>query len=128
MSAANQHEANYELQCEQFRWKYTCPELVDPVAANQHVVGRNLTLIRLAVAADVDADVLSAPALCDHEPEHAGASRRIRLCDRAPALWTAFATPLTLVLTAALRQLLCSAGRQLQLISADEKQHLVRII
>jgi len=63
--------------------------------------GAVLTMLRLAVVSDVDADVLSAPAL-----------------------WAAFATPLTLVLTAAFRQLLCTAGRQLQLIS-DEKQHLV---
>jgi len=64
--------------------------------------GAVLTMIRLAVASDVDADVVSAPAL-----------------------WTAFSTPLTLVFMAALRQLLCTAGRQLQLIS-DEKQRLVR--
>lgn len=58
--------------------------------------GAVMTMIRLAVSSDVDADVLSSPAL-----------------------WTTFATPLTLMLAAASRQLVCTAGRQLQLIGDE---------
>jgi len=63
--------------------------------------GAVMTMIRLGVVSDVDADVLSSPAL-----------------------WTAFATPLTLVLTAASHQLLCTAGRQLQIVR-DDTQDIV---
>ena len=60
--------------------------------------GAVLTMIRLGVASDVDADVLSSPAL-----------------------WTTFATPLTLMLAAASRRLVCTVARQLQLI--DDQIH-----
>jgi len=64
--------------------------------------GAVLTMVRLGVASDVDADVLSSPAL-----------------------WTAFTTPLTLLLVAASHQLLCTAGRQLQLIGDDRHQNVI---
>jgi len=60
--------------------------------------GAVLTMIRLGVASDVDADVLSSPAL-----------------------WTTFTTPLTLIIAAASRRLVCTAGRQLQLF--DDEKH-----
>ena len=61
--------------------------------------GAVLTMIRLGITSDVDADVLSSPAL-----------------------WTTFSTPLTLILAAASRRLVCTVARQLQLID-DEKRH-----
>ena len=72
--------------------------------------GAVMTMIRLGVSSDVDADVLSSPAL-----------------------WTTFATPLTLMFVAASRRLVCTAGRQLQLIddhihnpsSEPQTQHTV---
>jgi len=64
--------------------------------------GAVLTMIRFAVASDVDADVLSSPAF-----------------------WTTFTTPLTLMLAAASRQLVCTAVRQLQMLSRNDKQEVV---
>jgi len=62
--------------------------------------GAVLTMIRLGVVSDVDADVLSSPAL-----------------------WTTFATPLTLIFAATSRRLVCTVGRQLQLINNDDEHH-----
>ena len=75
----------------------------DGVSTETAVVncGAVLTMLRFAVESDVDADVLSSPAL-----------------------WTTFATPLTLMFAAASRQLACTAGKQLQMISDDTQDVL----